>query len=270
MGRLKVTPEQKSDCVEANSLTAEERREAEFWDKATTADIDLDLEASGMDAESTRRLALLGDVQGKRVLDVGCGTGLWAVRLAQRGARVYAVDISPHSVALTRKRAESHAMSGSVEARVMSAYQLEFADGFFDLVHGQDIVHHLDAAVFGAEIARVLASEGTAVFAENSANNPLLMFARNRLCGRFGIPRWSSDDEYPLTRAKIAVFSRYFHSARVDFPVFHFMLYLDAKLFGYRNRAVSWVCGSVDRTAYKIPFLRRYSYRQLLCCKAKK
>jgi len=44
------------------------------------------------------------DLAGKRVIDLGCGPGLYARRMAQRGARVTAVDFSAHSIdyALTR------------------------------------------------------------------------------------------------------------------------------------------------------------------------
>ena len=39
-----------------------------------------------------RMLAMLGDVDGKRILDVGCGEGGYARELAQRGADVTGVD----------------------------------------------------------------------------------------------------------------------------------------------------------------------------------
>src|SRR5436309_1970250 len=47
---------------------------------------------------------LLGDVRGRDVLDVGCGTGRHALRLAAAGARVTAVDFS--DAMLTRARAK--------------------------------------------------------------------------------------------------------------------------------------------------------------------
>jgi SAM-dependent methyltransferase len=138
-------------------------------------------------------------------------------------------------------------------------------DASFDMVHGQDILHHLPGAPFAREIARILAPDGHAVFSENCANNPLLMFARNRLCGRFGIPKWSTDDEYPLTKQKIAEIGSAFRRTRVEFPEFLFLHFLDAKLFGYRRRPITWACRTFDEAVYRyLPVLRRYSYRQVV------
>src|SRR4051812_48661962 len=50
---------------------------------------------------------LLGDVERKRVLELGCGDGSRAVELARRGASVIAVDPSTEAVLGTRKRAEA-------------------------------------------------------------------------------------------------------------------------------------------------------------------
>lgn len=49
-------------------------------------------------------LGMIGDVAGKRVLDAGCGPGLYAAELAARGATVVGFDQSADMVALARKR----------------------------------------------------------------------------------------------------------------------------------------------------------------------
>src|SRR4051794_22874274 len=56
---------------------------------------------------------LLGDVAGSRVLDVGCGNGLFARRLAGRGAHVVAVDLS--EAMLERARAHAPPSSGTID-----------------------------------------------------------------------------------------------------------------------------------------------------------
>lgn len=50
---------------------------------------------------------LLGPVDGRRVLDLGCGTGANAVFLAEQGAKVLAIDRSSANVADARRRAEN-------------------------------------------------------------------------------------------------------------------------------------------------------------------
>lgn len=44
------------------------------------------------------------DLRGARVLDAGCGTGAMATELAQRGAQVTAVDISPQLIEIAKRR----------------------------------------------------------------------------------------------------------------------------------------------------------------------
>ncbi len=243
-----------------------DRREAAHWDDVARTLTDDDLRPPTLSAADKIRLDLCGDLHGKKVLDVGCGSGAWAVILAQRGAEVSAIDISPEMVAVTRRRAELAGVSDRVAARTMSAMHLDYPSGFFDCVHGQDIVHHLEPGLFGHEIARVLAKGGRAVFRENSGNNGLLMLARNTLCGRFGISKWSSDDEYPLTPQRRKDFSRNFSTTHIEYPEFVMFHYVDAKFFRYKVKAVTKLCRALDRAMYAVPFLRRLSYRQLIAC----
>jgi cyclopropane fatty-acyl-phospholipid synthase-like methyltransferase len=52
-----------------------------------------------------RELRLIGAVAGKRVLDLGCGTGRAAITFAQQGAVVIAVDGSRSKLERARERA---------------------------------------------------------------------------------------------------------------------------------------------------------------------
>jgi SAM-dependent methyltransferase len=209
-------------------------------------------------------MALMGDLPGKRVLDVGCGEGLWTARLAAAGATVDSIDISSGMVDVTRRRAEILGFGDRVRSRVMSAMRLEYPDAAFDVVHGQDIIHHLVPGDFGREVARVLKPGGVAVFRENNGTNALLMIARDNLCGRFGISKWSSDDEYPLTPARRREFGKHFNSVKVEYPEFVMFHYVDAKFFGYKVKLVTLAMRALDRLAGRVPSLRRFSYRQLI------
>ncbi len=46
-------------------------------------------------------------IDGKKVLDIGCGTGILAAKLAKRGGEVTAVDLSPHMLEIAAERAKS-------------------------------------------------------------------------------------------------------------------------------------------------------------------
>src|SRR5215472_1500049 len=55
-------------------------------------------------------------VPGSRLIDLGCGTGLDAVRMARTGFEVTATDWSPRMVERTRLRAEGEQLQGRVRA----------------------------------------------------------------------------------------------------------------------------------------------------------
>lgn len=49
----------------------------------------------------------VGDVSGQKILDIGCGTGILAAKLAKKGGEVTAVDLSRHMLAVATERAAS-------------------------------------------------------------------------------------------------------------------------------------------------------------------
>ncbi|HEY0023618.1 MAG TPA: methyltransferase domain-containing protein [Longimicrobium sp.] len=116
---------------------------------------------AGFRPQRRRSLELLGARAGERVLIDGCGTGA-DLAFLPAGVEVVATDITPAMVDRTRRRGEG--LGRAVDARVMDAQALEFADASFDAV-----VLHLILAVVPdpvaavREAARVLKPGGRAV-----------------------------------------------------------------------------------------------------------
>lgn len=64
-----------------------------------------------------------------RLVDLGCGTGLDAVRMARLGHRILATDWSPQMVARTANRARQESVADRVQAMVVGAHELQRLEG---------------------------------------------------------------------------------------------------------------------------------------------
>jgi ubiquinone/menaquinone biosynthesis C-methylase UbiE len=96
------------------------------------------------------------DLRGRRVLDLGCGTGRLATALAEQGvARVWGVDASPEMLAVARQN-----VPRGVGLREGRAEDLPFRDGWFDRVVMWLVCHLVTRPETFSEVARVLVPGG--------------------------------------------------------------------------------------------------------------
>jgi SAM-dependent methyltransferase len=108
-------------------------------------------------------LALLGDVQGKRILDAGCGEGRFARMLAERGAKVTAFDLSEGMIRNARE-AEAEAPLG-IDFQICDMTDLSGLPMDFDIaVAYLSIIDVPDYERAMQEIARVLLPSGQFLF----------------------------------------------------------------------------------------------------------
>lgn len=108
---------------------------------------------------------LLGDVAGKRVLEIGCGAAGCSRWLARQGAEAVAMDLSAGM--LRHARAGAEASDIDVPLVQADATRLPFATGSFDIAFTAfgAIPFVADSAAVMREVARVLVPHGRWVFA---------------------------------------------------------------------------------------------------------
>jgi len=120
-------------------------------------------------------------LRGKKVLEIGCGLGSHTEALVRAGAQLTAIDLSPKSVATTRRRLDLKAL----DARIIEAdaEQLPFADGEFDYVWSWGVIHHSpNTRACAREIVRVLRPGGrfgVMLYNRNSLYNWLNVILRH-------------------------------------------------------------------------------------------
>ncbi len=75
------------------------------------------------------------DFEGKRLLDLGCGSGILSLVAASRGANVTSIDINPFAVAATRTNAQLNSLTEQISAREGDLFDsLDLLEGSFDCI----------------------------------------------------------------------------------------------------------------------------------------
>jgi SAM-dependent methyltransferase len=135
--------------------------------------------------------AMLHDVNGLRIVDLGCGFG-WFCRWAreQGAARVLGLDLSENMLA----RARAMTTNSAIAYERVDLERLELPAAAFDVAYSSLALHYIeDAGRLFTTIHRALAASGRFVF---STEHPIYMAPTN--------PAWSTDAEgrkiWPLDR----------------------------------------------------------------------
>lgn len=135
----------------------------------------------------------------KRVLDIGCGTGMFAVLLKKRFPKVEVIGLDPDQKALARASGKAEKAGVSIRFDQGFADELQYESGSFGVVFSSFMFHHLeskDREKTLREVRRVLKPSGTFYlldFEVSQASSPLFSSARlmmsSSLGGRSGFSR---------------------------------------------------------------------------------
>jgi ArsR family transcriptional regulator len=157
---------------EEDAILAQDRRQAARIASERARVASEAFKRDGMDWDEMRALGLdAAQVEGALVaalpervgslLDIGTGTGRLLELLAPRAERALGVDASREMLALARARLAERGLADRATVRQADMYRLPFADGSFEAVTLQMVLHHAeDPGAALAEAARVLAPRG--------------------------------------------------------------------------------------------------------------
>lgn len=140
-----------------------------FWDSAWTSE-KLTQDTEMVDryipkASVEHSYQLLGDIKGKKLLEIGCGSGYETVEFCQKGADVTAIDFSRESIKIARDRCNQNKIQ-KVHLEFMNAESLQFKDNLFDRVYINKVLLHTNKERVLQECRRVLKKEGIIVINE--------------------------------------------------------------------------------------------------------
>ncbi len=148
----------------------------------------------------------LGDLRGRRVLDLGCGAGGASVWFAKQGTQVVGSDLSGEFLVLVHHMPERHGVS--VETHHGDAEELGLPDPSFDVVYAGNLLHHLDLDRTLEQIHRVLRPGGMVVTWDPLRHDPIINVYRRMAMGV------RSEDEHPLSIRDVSRFERLYVDVR--------------------------------------------------------
>ena len=106
-----------------------------------------------------------------KAIELGCGTGIFSIILAKRGAQfIESCDVSNKSIEIANKRARINGVSERVNFQTISIYEMDYKENYFDFIVGLNILHHIKIESLTDKIYTYLRPGGIAYFSEPFGN----------------------------------------------------------------------------------------------------
>ncbi len=218
----------------------------------------------------------MGELRGRRLLDVGCGLGESSVYFALRGAAVTATDISPGMIDVATRLARRHGVA--LDGLVGAGEELRLPHDHFDLAYVANTLHHVaDRDQLLRQLQQALKPGGRVFFWDPLAYNPVInVYRRMATAVR-------TADESPLTFADVRRVRHYFVNVRHrEFWLLSLALFLKyyfvdrihpnqqrywKLIYAETPRRLWWwrPLAGLDAALTRVPLLRRLAWNIVIC-----
>lgn len=256
-------------------------QESGFHDKlADETDTDkIDIQkyfASPTAIEYQYAFSTLGNIKGKKILDLGCGFGEASIFFALGKAEVTALDISPKMLDNVKNISKRYKVEEKIKTLKAPAEKIPLPSESFDLIYGASILHHLELTTAAWEIKRLLRKNGKAVFIEPLGYNPLINVYRRMS------KNLRTKTEKPLTFKEVNSFNSIFATVShkefhlfttLIFLWFYFIEKLDPNKVRYWRRFIEEgekyakafrMLNFIDQVILKFPLLKRFCWSTVI------
>ena len=208
-------------------------------------------------------LPKMGNLEGKKVLELGTGTGGTATLLAKRGASVIGIDLLPFRLAEAQARAAEHEVAEAINFALMDAMHLAFPDNTFDFIISKSVLVFTDHSHTAKECYRVLKPGGKAVFMENMRYHPAVWLYRKMFLKYSGKLRYFSVGDIETVGAEFEQLEhREFHLSAVS--ALFWQKCITIPLF---YRWTLRIFKAIDTSLLKcLPFLKRFCWITAMIC----
>lgn len=96
--------------------------------------------------------AIPEDLSNKEVLDIGCNAGFYSLKLAQRGAKVTAIDLDPNYLKQAEWVFDQYDLSKNITLRQQQVYDLAHEDKQYDIIWFMGVFYHLRYPLLALDI----------------------------------------------------------------------------------------------------------------------
>lgn len=222
----------------------------------------------------------LGDITGKKILDMGCGAGESSIYFCIKGADVTAIDISDGMINILKDNAIKYNVK--IKTKVCTSHNTGFNNNSFDIVYAANLLHHVDLENTLREINRILKPGGILVSWDPLAHNPIINIYR-RIAKEV-----RTEDEHPLKIEDLKIFRKIFEEVQyktswfftlIIFIKFYLIEKVDPnkerywKKIIYEHKRLEKMYIKLEKVDYyflkSFPFLRRYCWNIIIKCQKK-